>query len=166
MDYLESGVGGIVLNELGSVEASWIASLANWTSFWTLTFREFRYQDVCDQYFRRLVWILNKEAFGKNFNRWGHSYFSYVRGKELQVRGVWHFHVLSDRPVHYEFIHRWWNSACGFAWVEKVNALEGATKYVSKYARKGGEVEHYVREKFVSGRSVRMPNSQPAWWAE
>jgi len=74
------------------VMADWIASRIDWKVFYgTLAFRDPREPDVANRYWRRLVKILNCEAFGNHYvRRVGHSYISYVLAIEYPRRKVAH----------------------------------------------------------------------------
>lgn len=142
---------------------TWLAGAVTWRNFVTLTLREDRPPDVVNGYFKRLIQVLNKEVYGSHYTHVvGHSYFNYVVGMERQVRGVLHLHVLADRPLHYQFIHRWWGFSMGYSLIEKVKDQKDALRYVTKYVYKAGEenVEVYL------GAPKRKPKTLPLWWFE
>jgi hypothetical protein len=151
----------IVRRKLAAENAAWIGSLRPWSRFVTLTFRNETPTDVAMSKFRKLVTSLNREVFGKHYARIvGHSYFSYVLGIEQQKRDVIHFHMLADRPLHFERIHKLWNEWAGFAWTEIVESREKVVEYVCKYVTKGGEVLPYLAKKAFVPPVVRD------WWIE
>ncbi len=144
---------------LAKKNSEWIVSMRPWMIFLTLTFREETPPDVAKNKFFYLVRILNKELFGNQYSRFvGHSYFSYVLGIEYQRRDVIHFHVLIDRPVNFELIHRIWNLSAGFAWTDVIRDTEQTVNYVSKYITKGGEIIPFPAEKEYT------PNQLPLLW--
>lgn len=155
------------MEELSEVTSRWIASRFNWKVYGTLTFREPREPDVADRYWRRLVQVLNREAFGKQYvRRVGHSYFSYVLAMEYQKREVVHFHFLSDKPICFDLLHAYWNSAAGFAWMEKVESVEAVSIYVTKYLLKAA-----CRLQLFECKNPRTPlitgpegTFLPYWW--
>jgi len=135
-------------------------TVAFWPVMATLTFREPIGPDPAMATWRSLVRVLNERVFGKHYTRKvGHSYFSYVMGIEFQRRDVIHFHALFNRPVDFGLIHRWWNVAAGFAWVDQVRERAAALSYVMKYVLKGGEVLSY------RAKSCTMPSPLP-WIAQ
>ena len=143
-------------------ESDWLLSLANWQTMVTLTFREPRPEDACYQYFRRLVQVLNKDAFGKRYIRKvGHSYFCYALALEYQKRNVPHFHFVADKPINFDLVHTYWNHVAGFAWCEPIREAGQAVSYCSKYLAKGGRVDLYWN---VKTRTPMIGNSPPYWW--
>lgn len=151
-----------VKNNLVDAEQIWYSKLKNWKVFTTLTFRDLRSPDVAEKYFTRLIQVLNKNAFGKNYRKKvKHSYFSYIRGIEFQRRNVVHFHFLADAPINFDLVHRWWGNAAGFAWIDKVEDQKKALKYVCKYITKGGRVDRWMRNKVAW-----PPEEKPLWWRE
>jgi hypothetical protein len=144
---------------IADAEQEWIAKII-WKSLITLTFKDEIPEDIARKRFRRLVQILNKECFGNHYTRIvGHSYFSYVLGVELQKRGVIHFHMLVDKPVNFQLVHDYWNRS-GYAWIDKVEDMIKAIRYVTKYVVKGGQLDHY----FAKGDFI--PKEKPSWWIE
>lgn len=123
--------------DLQTVTAAWIADLKPWVVYGTLTFKDPREIDVAVSYWRRLIQVLNRDAFGDHYVRKvGHSYFSYVLATEYQQREALHFHFLVDRPLNFDLVHRWWGAAAGFAWLEIIRDREACIAYVSKYILK------------------------------
>lgn len=147
---------------VSSANADWLIGQAEWKNYVTLTFRDPRFADVAKRYYLRMVQILNKDAFGKRYVRKvGHSYFSYVLATEYQRREAIHFHVLADRPLNYDLIHRWWNAAAGFAWIEPIESRADVVRYCSKYCVKGGELDLFITDK---SRTPMIGPLPPAWW--
>ena len=98
---------------------------------------------------RRLVQSLNIAEVGKRYVRTvGHSYFGYVLFAEQQARGTLHFHALVGGWINYGKVHQLWTFRNGYAWAKRVNNLEGAVEYVTKYVLKVGEpVDWWFPEK-------------------
>ncbi len=145
--------------ELYSKYVDWVLSLADWTSFITLTFREDVSMETAVKRFRYLVRILNIETFGNNYTHIvHHSYFSYVLAAEYQQRNVLHFHVLIDRPINFKTIHSFWNMASGFAQTKIIADRIGTVRYVVKYATKKSDLSIYQAKAFYK------PVELPSWW--
>ena len=137
----------------------YVTSFADWKSFITLTSDKINTRDQFEHKFRYLVRILNRDLFGNNYTRIvGHSYFSYALGLEWQKRGAVHFHVLVDRVVHFDAIHRAWQSMAGWAYIKPVHDAEGVAGYISKYVAKGADLELYKAAK------VKEPSFKPEWY--
>lgn len=112
----------------------------------TLTYREEVHPAKARQNLIALIGVLNRDALGQDYKKFcKHSYFSYFFATEYQKRGVLHWHGLVDNWINYQLVHDWWNSQCGFAWVEKVTrptnwrsqgTIEGSARYVAKYVAK------------------------------
>lgn len=153
--------------ELKKASAEWIASLHDWTTFNTLTFREPREPDVAWYYYRRLLQVLNIDAFGKHYIRKvGHCYYPYVVAMEYQKREVVHFHFLCDRPLHFDLIHGWWGAAAGFAYLEKIDKFMSTMDYMTKYETKS-DSGFLVYENLVDKTPlIKGPVNcvRPWWW--
>lgn len=148
-------------NELVQAYATWICDLRDWSGFITLTFKNDTAPDVANRLLQRLISKLNEECFGANYETTiGHSYFSYVFGIELQKREVSHFHLIVDRPVNFQLIHRLWNKWGGYAWTALIRDKEKTVMYISKYIGRGGEVLPYLADKKY------VPLEKPYWWVE
>ncbi len=149
----------IARNILYAEYVDWILSVADWTTFATLTFRDPIGYDPALNRFRHLVRVLNQEIFGKRYKRIvGHSYFSYVVCAEYQIREAIHFHVLFDRPVNYALIHDLWGKWAGFAQTKIIVNEIAAVRYVVKYALKEGDIRVYQASKLYT------PRQYPIWW--
>lgn len=147
------------LKETQTAFENFVLDFAHWKSFLTLTFREPISVDAAHKKLKSLIRLLNRNVFGKNYPRCvGHSYFSYCVGMEFQKRDVIHFHLLIDKPIDFSLIHKWWNLAAGFAYIEKINERVRVCNYVCKYVLKGGEVWLY------SSKSELMPRQRMPWW--
>ena len=142
----------------------WVMSLADWQHFVTLTFKDFQTRDQAEHAFRFLLRVLNTDLFGKHYTRTvGHCYCSYVVGFEKQTRGALHMHVLFDRPINFNLIHRIWcgdpkNPRFGFAFIKPVEDAQGAVEYISKYISKDGDLMLY------KPTQVKQPPFQPYWF--
>jgi hypothetical protein len=147
---------------------TWLSHIKDWRHFLTLTFENPRETEVAYKYFLRLVQILNKEAFGKNYTRIvGHSYFNYVVGMEWQKKRdipVIHFHVLADSFLDYAKIHEWWELACGWAWIDQIRDVAAATNYVLKYVMKTGEQN--IQLFLKANPKGRKPLKVFPWWKD
>ena len=89
-----------------------------------------------------------------------HSYFSYAIVSENQLRGVLHFHVLVDRPINYDLLHRHWNSVAAFAQIQQIREFGPAVRYLTKYVSKGGEIDPFrAKDKYA-------PPHLPYSWKE
>jgi hypothetical protein len=109
-----------------------------------------------------LIRYMNLELFGSNYTRiYGHSYFSYVVGVERQQRNVLHYHMIVDRPINYELVHKTWGMMCGFAWIKPIIEASGAINYISKYVIKGGELLPYFIDEKVR---LMAPKRKPLWY--
>jgi hypothetical protein len=152
---------------LKEVTAEWLADFKPWLTFNTLTFRDPKYPDVAYSYWRRLVQVLNVDAFGKNYVRLvGHSYFSYALAMEYQKRDVVHFHFLADKPLNFDLIHAWWGKACGFAWLAKIEDKKAVAVYTAKYILKSEAGLMVFENTLAKTPIVSGPagHFRPMWW--
>jgi hypothetical protein len=151
--------------QLSGISEAWIeltSGARDWSTFWSLTFRDEVSNETALNTWRRLVRSLNIEAMGKTYTRKvGHSYFPYLLGVERQTRGVLHFHVVTARPIDFHLVHTLWNYMAGFALLKRITDREGAVKYVCKYAVKGGDVYYYLEADHV--RNYK-PKKSFTWW--
>lgn len=140
--------------------SEWLLTF-QWMQFITLTFKNETYPDVARQKFMSLVRVLNANLYGKHYTKKvGHSYFSYAVVSENQIRDVIHFHVLVDRPINYDLLHRHWNREAGFAQIQQIREFGPAVKYLTKYVAKGGEIEPF------RAKETYTPAQLPFWWNE
>jgi len=153
----------LVKEAMAGEMAEFIAGMADWKNFWTLTFEKEKTADVTKSLFLWMVKELNKNVYGKNYtNKVGHSYFQYVAGIEKQSRDVYHLHVLADQPINYDLIHALWGDRCGFAWIDgNLRDTGKVVNYVCKYVVKGGDLEVYKRNK-----PLIPPKNKPIWWKD
>jgi len=147
--------------ELSEANRQFISQLADWKIWLTLTSKGLVSPDGMIKRWRHLLQVLNRRTFGKNYvEKVGHSYFSYAMGIEVQKRDVIHLHVLIDRPIDFDLVHRVWGNMSGFAWMVPVSGnREKVIKYLSKYVSKGGEIMYYLNTKRKSPASPL-----PSWW--
>jgi hypothetical protein len=151
-----------VKEELHKQYYEWLSKVTNWSGFFTLTFNRDIHDDQALKCLRNLIRYLNEDLFGSHYTRKvGHSYFSYVYGKEHTLsRQVGHIHMLTDKPINFERVHTYWNRIAGFVCIEKVTDQEKVLRYVTKYVCKEGQenVDLYIAKKF------REPDPKPVWW--
>jgi hypothetical protein len=146
--------------------ADFVAGLAKWPSFWTLTFDEADRthavsKDECKFLWRRLVQSLNHDLLGNHYTRIvGHSYFSYALAYEYQSRGAIHMHALVDGITNWEYANRLWRRMAGIIKIEPVDDGLKAAKYLCKYVTKGGDIDLYVAKEF------KPPSFKPLWFLE
>jgi len=155
------------MEELREVTSKWISERFDWKVFGTLTFREPIEPDIADNFWRKLVQVLNHDAFGKHYvRRVGHSYFSYVLAMEYQKREVVHFHFLADKPINYDLLHSFWETAAGFAWVERAKDKQALSIYVSKYILKQSSKVSLFECKNPRTPLITGPEGTflPYWW--
>lgn len=139
---------------------NWLVKV-DWTSFITLTFKDMIAPDTAIKHFKNLIYSLNVDCFGKKYTRIvGHSYFSYAYAIEYQKRDVLHFHMLTDKPINFRFIHDWWGLRCGYVWTDIINNKLEVVQYLAKYILKNGEVSVYLADGDYS------PLIKPFWWSE
>lgn len=154
----------IPYEEIQGATSSWIQELKPWMIYGTLTFKDPRELDVAIRYWRRLIQVLNRDAFGDHYTKKvGHSYFSYVLATEYQVRQALHFHFLADRPINFDLLHGWWGAAAGFAWLEIIHDRGKCCSYVSKYVTKSDQ-----QLKIFVSKNQNAPHIAggflPYWW--
>jgi len=142
----------------------WIRDFAPWSSFVTLTFKDFQTRDQAEHAFRFLLRVLNTDLFGRHYTRVvGHHYSAYVVGFEKQTRGALHMHVLFDRPINYSLVHAIWcgdnkKPRFGFAWIKPVDDLDVIASYMAKYVVKDGDLLVYKPDQ------VKSPAFAPYWF--
>ena len=152
------------MSELGDTWANYVAGIANWQSFWSLTFADRdRTHDVtraeAEYLWRRLVQVLNRDLFRNNYTRIvGHSYFAYALAYEYQTRGTLHMHALVDRRTNWELANDTWRRMAGIIKIKPVDDLLGISRYMSKYVTKGGDVVLYRPKKY------KEPAFKPMWY--
>ena len=95
--------------------------------------------------------------------RTDYSGLRYVGAPELQKRGAWHWHVLTDTRLDAREVRAHWRRIVGDGNIDLVHwddALKGA-RYAAKYVRKGfGELRvpgaRYLRSRNIEVHSERM----------
>jgi hypothetical protein len=143
--------------------SDWIADQRVWSSFISLTFKDEISQDAALGSWGRLVRVLNRHVVGNHYTRVvDHSYFSYCLGLERQQRNVLHIHGIVDRPIDFEMIHRYWNAAAGWVWIDRINDRSGAVEYLTKYVMKGGEIVPYLADH--QPYQLKPGRERPTWW--
>jgi hypothetical protein len=156
---------GFRLNDRSDITdawVEWITGIRLWSTFISLTFKDFIGPEAAIGAWGRLLRVLNKQVVGDHYTRVvKHSYFSYCLGIERQTRGVLHFHVIVDRSVDYGLIHRYWESAAGWAWIKKIDDRAGAVEYLTKYVVKGGEIRPYLAD---PPPYELKPGKNFTWW--
>lgn len=152
------------MNELGKAWSEYVASFADWKSFWSLTFADRdRTHDVTHDeakfLWRRLIQLLNTDLFGNHYTRIvGHCYFPYALAFEYQTRGTLHMHALVGRPTNWELANRLWRQMAGIIKIKPVEDVQGVSRYISKYVTKGGDVEMYRPQIY------KEPAFKPLWY--
>lgn len=141
--------------------ADWIMLQADWRSMITLTYRDiYRSPEVGDKDVRRLIMDLNKDIYGPRYTRLvHHSYFSYLLATEYQSRGTLHFHMLVDRPVNFELIHKIWNYRHGFAQTSILKDKYSSIIYSLKYCLKRDDWRIYIQSK-----QFPVDKNKYDWW--
>ena|SRR5271157_1198748 len=153
--------------ELKDQMAKFICDLASWQSFVTLTCWPPREPDIVYRHFKNLIRIVNVQAFGKNYhNKVGHCYGSYALALQFTTLDVAHLHFLFDRPLPYELLHRYWNAACGFAWIEPVNKKFSAAYYTSRDMLQPGCSLNFWKATNTHQPVIQGPQGSfiPLWW--
>lgn len=152
------------MDGLRNAWSDYVATFAEWKSFWSLTFADRdRTHDVtrseAEFLWRRLVQSLNADLFGNHYTRIvGHSYFSYALAFEFQKRGTLHMHALVDRRTNWELANRLWRRMAGIIKIKTVEDVQGVSRYISKYVTKGGDVVLYRPEAY------KEPAFKPLWY--
>lgn len=149
--------------ELWNYWAGYVASVADWQVFLTLTWANVVERERVIFNWRQLVQVLNRDLYGNHYVRTvGHSYFSYVYALEAQRRGALHLHALVDQRLNFNLVHSWWNAVAGFAWARPIEDAEARNRtvfYVTKYVTKGGDIQVYKAGPW------KEPKFRPLWLA-
>lgn len=149
--------------------ALYVSSLSDWQAFFTLTFSEADlYYSVSPQkaqfIWRRLVQALNRDLYGNHYTRIvGHSYFGYALAFERSKLGALHMHALVDRPTNWMLISSLWRKMAGIVKILPIYDRTGASRYLSKYVSKGGDINLYLPSDKVREKS---PPFFPLWYLE
>jgi hypothetical protein len=133
------------------IEKAWVEFLSvhPWQWFGTFTYKDPIHPEAADKQFR--LWTRHLDEMNGVQQRKPRDHARrciWVRGLEWQKRGVLHYHALIGRiPAFQGRGYRelasadWQSLSGGFAFIEQIQQTEGAIAYVSKYTRKGGEVD-------------------------
>jgi hypothetical protein len=140
--------------------AEFVALLAEWKTFLTLTCARSTKLQYAEKLFNRLVFELNRQCVGGHYKRKvkGESYFSYVASFEYQHRNVIHIHILVDKPIDVDLVHLLWKKWAGTAHIEHVRSPDDASRYVTKISYRDGPIHVY------KARINYVPKAKPNWW--
>jgi hypothetical protein len=118
--------------------AEWIGQV-EWKHFITLTFeKEVVDENYATNSLKTLFHLLNKQAFGNHYTRKvGRTYFSYFWSMEKQLRGAYHFHILVDQPIDFDYLNSIWRNRYGICDYGSVVDPQKAQEYVCKHAIDG-----------------------------
>jgi hypothetical protein len=126
------------------LQDAWVGFLDRvpWQWFATLTFRDEVHPEAADKRFKHLISMGNREIYGP---RWAKKRkgIIWARAIETQRRGVIHMHALLsgvDELNPLTFMLRW-SELSGFSKIEPVRCSLAVRQYVTKYVRKGGEID-------------------------
>jgi len=130
--------------------ANYIDNFSTWRSFVTLTYRRDSAppsdSEVVRKNFLGLVAFANKHYYGSHYTRKvKHSYFSYAFAVEEHKDGILHAHFLVDMPLPYRNLILFWSRRFGYIDIRPVIDNKGASKYLSKYISKQGDIHMYSR---------------------
>jgi len=140
----------IGLSPARQLHKGWISFVSRyeWQWFCTMTFRDSVHPESADKRFRMFVSKLNRKLFGPRWSSKKHTTVYWARGLEYQKRGVLHFHALlacAGKDLNHIAIRRdWeavWQDLSGYARIEKVRSQKDASRYVTKYVTKGGQID-------------------------
>ena len=140
----------VPLSNNKALHRGWITFLQRyeWQWFCTLTFRDMVHPESADKRFRTLISKINRKLFGPRWSSKTHETIIWARGIEYQKRDVMHFHALIgcytknlDRCTIRRHWADEWNEMAGFARIEKIRSAKEATRYVTKYVTKGGQID-------------------------
>ena len=95
-----------------------------------------------------MLQFCNNSALGPRWSKKPNETVIWARGIEYQKRDVLHFHALigcqNINLDRYTDRRHWadeWNEMAGFARIEKVKSAKEATRYVTKYVTRGGQID-------------------------
>lgn len=116
-----------------------------WEWFVTLTFVEDVHPEAALKKWRLWVSKINRELFGPRWAKKKHGGVYWVVSIEYQERGVIHLHALMTglrETRRLTWMDKWQelDTKTGFARIFPVENNEAASRYVSKYISKGGEI--------------------------
>lgn len=125
--------------------------------FGHLTFEDTVHPEQADRRFNRWWREVNKKAFGRKYRERGKGAYCF-RASEYQKRGVLHYHFLAGggvRELRRLTFMDIWAEKNGFARIFPYDHNQGAIRYATKYAVKGGEIEIFyspdVRDRLLGG---------------
>jgi hypothetical protein len=131
-------------NRTEDLQSAWIELLGrvSWEWFATLTFREEISPAAADKRFRTLISMGNRELYGPRWSK-KRKGIIWARAIETQRRGVIHMHALLNgvgglSPLLFRLR---WNELSGFSKIESPRSSLAVRRYVTKYVRKGGELD-------------------------
>lgn len=147
--------GGPVLDVPMREAYAEMVSRQRWDWFATLTFRPKAegpiggvHPERADKAFRVLVSRINRRLYGVRWYRSPDTQIVWVRGQEFHKSGRIHFHALfagPDRDLNHSYFRfdaiNWWRREFGICQIERPMHQGEVSRYVSKYAAKGGEVD-------------------------
>lgn len=154
---------GIDPNPENELPLAWanLIGLYPWQWFATFTFRDRVHPEYADKQFRLWVSKLNRQIGGNHWYREKDTRAcKWIRGLELQKRGVIHFHALfyhvedlNVKARRLDFIDLWAMQLAGTSHnplphelkgncrIEEPRCHEDVSQYVSKYVTKDGEID-------------------------
>ena len=131
-----------------ALQEAWVALLRQWPWEWfgTLTFRDPVHPEAAAKRFDAFAARLNRALYGPRWYK-HHVGIQWVRALEYQRRGVIHFHaviagVAGQRRSHWVKV---WNDLAGYARIEPIRNMGAVLRYLSKYVRRGGELDFEPR---------------------
>jgi hypothetical protein len=127
-----------------ALQDAWICYLRRWRWQWfcTLTFREPVPPEAAARRFDLFEAMINRALYGPRWRKHGQG-IRWVRALEYQQRGVIHFHALMAGVggLRRQVWADTWHELAGFAKIEPIKRQAAVRRYVSKYLRRGGELE-------------------------
>lgn len=121
------------------------AQPAEW--FCHFTFADNVHPEQGDRRFRRFLRVVNEAVFGRRFRERGQGTWA-IRATEYQARGVLHYHAIMGGGVRqlrrHSYRDEWEREGGGFCRIFPYDREQGAVRYVTKYAVKGGEIDLFV----------------------
>jgi len=150
------------------IHAGWVELVERFDSelplewFGHLTFEDAVHPEQANRRFNRWWREVNQKAFGRKYREHGKGAYCF-RASEYQRRGVLHYHFLAGggvRELRRLTFMDIWNHENGFARIFPYDHKQGAIRYTTKYAVKGGEIEIFyspdVRDRLLGG-TVQIP---------
>lgn len=115
--------------------------------FATLTFEMNVHPEAAFKRYRRFTNEINRELYGRRWEKQPHGGIHWIVATERQKRGVVHLHALMGDLNDLNLIARrltWmdrWDEMAGFARIEAIHSGDAAIRYVTKYVIKDGDIE-------------------------